>query len=66
MARLKKSRKQKKEERYCKRCGEKLEEGNFWWCEKCRRELKTEYKDADPISDYELHFLPSVIDDNGF
>lgn len=68
MARLKKSRSQNKEKRYCKRCNGELEEGNFRWCNECQRRLRAEYKDSDPISDQvALHYLPSTVkDDNGY
>ena len=65
MARLVKSRKkQNKEKRRCKRCGNKLESGNFRWCDDCLKLFREEYKDAEPISEYEIHALPSIIDDN--
>lgn len=64
MARLKKRRKPNKEDKPCKRCGKILEEGNFRWCDNCQKELKLEYKDQDPISEYELHYLPSLINND--
>lgn len=64
MAKLKKHRKPQREKRYCRRCGKILEEGNFRWCDTCQTKLKAEYKDQDPTSDYQIHYLPSIINDD--